>query len=163
MPQSTSMVKRPRGRPSGYSKELGERICEKIATSDKGLHRICADNPDFPEPETIRVWKWRHPEFAAIYARAREEQQEWLVERAQAIADDGSNDTYIDDDGKPRVDHDHIQRSKLRVDTIKWTAARLARGRYGDKVDVNHGGQPDNPMKMLYEQITGTPMKPKEE
>lgn len=162
-PKKEAKPKRPPGRPSSYSPELADRICEKIAISDKGLHRICAENPEFPEPETIRAWKWRHPEFAAKYARAKEEQQEWIIEGAVDIADDGSNDTYIDEECKPRVDHDHIQRSKLRVDTRKWVAARLARKRFGDKVDVNHGGQADNPIQALYQQITGTPMKPSED
>lgn len=157
-------VKRPPGRPSGYSKELGERICDLIATSDKGLTHICRANPDLPDKDTIRLWTWRYPEFHAQYLRAREAQQEWMAERAMEIADDGTNDTYIDQEtGQPKIDHDVIQRSRLRVETIKWQAGKLAPKRFGDKIDVNHGGQPDNPMKMLYEQITGTPMKPKEE
>ena len=42
-----------------------------------------------------------------------------------AIADDGLNDNYTDDDGNERTLADVIQRSKLRVDTRKWIASKL--------------------------------------
>ena len=85
-----------------------------------------------------------------------------MAEEILAIADDGINDTYVDDDGRPRVDNDVIQRSRLRVDTRKWLMSKMAPKRFGDKVDVNHGAQPDNPLTVLLQQVQGTPMKPDE-
>jgi hypothetical protein len=38
---------------------------------------------------------------------------------------------------------EHINRSRLRVDTRKWYLSKLAPKRYGEKVDVNVGGQQD--------------------
>lgn len=149
------------GRPSRYTPELAERICDLIATSDKGLERICRDNPELPNEATIRMWTWKLPEFHTQYLRAREAQQIWMVERAQAIADDGANDTYIDEEGRVKVDTDVIQRSRLRVETIKWQAGKLAPRRFGDKIDVNHGGQVANPLEVLFSQVSGTPFKPK--
>jgi len=33
-----------------------------------------------------------------------------------------------------------VQRSKLRVDARKFRAVKLAPKKYGDKIDMNHGG-----------------------
>jgi hypothetical protein len=43
-------------------------------------------------------------------------------------------------DGKTIVDHENIQRSRLRVDARKWAAARLAPKKYGDRVEHDHKG-----------------------
>lgn len=153
---------RPTGRPSGYSKEIAERICDKISTTTKSLRRICAEDETLPSSETVRRWLYKDEGgFRALYAHAKEQQMEMQEEELLEIADDGTNDTYVDEEGKPRVDTDVIQRSRLRVDTRKWLMSKLAPKKYGDKVDVNHGGQTDNPVQMLYQQITGTPFKPK--
>lgn len=98
-------------------------------------------------PSVTTVMRWLGEESAADfreqYARARELQADKLAEEILAIADDGSNDTYKDEDGLPRVDHDHIARSRLRVDSRKWLAGKLAPKKYGDKLAV--GGADDLP------------------
>ena len=72
------------------------------------------------------------------YVRGREPQADKLFEECLEIADDTSGD-YIEkknDDGSTfwAVDHEHIQRSKLRIDTRKWMAGKLAPKKYGEKV-----------------------------
>lgn len=61
-----------------------------------------------------------------------------MAEEIVEIADDGAND--IDGD---KVDHENVQRSRLRVDARKWVAARLLPKRYGDRIqaDVEHRGR----------------------
>lgn len=151
---------RKRGRPTSYTQVIADLICDKIATTDMGLRRICEADDRLPAVETIRMWCWKNQDFQAQYTRAKEQQQLWMVERAQEISDDGRNDTYVDDDGRVKVDTDVIQRSRLRVDTIKWAASKLATKRFGEKVDVNHGGQVENPLEVLFKQVAGTPYKP---
>lgn len=80
------------------------------------------------------------PEFSEQYARAREAQADKLAEEALTIADDGRNDTYTDADGNVKTDSEVIQRSKLRVDTRKWLASKMAPKKYGDKVTQEHTG-----------------------
>lgn len=55
-----------------------------------------------------------------------------------AIADDGSNDTYVDDEGRRKVDTDVIARSKLRIETRLKLAGKWHRGRYGDTVTIEN-------------------------
>lgn len=109
-----------------------------------------------PAEVTVYQWVLHKPEFAKKYRAAREMQQERHLEEIKEISDDGSNDTYLDDDGNPRTDHDVIARSKLRVDTRKWIMARMSPRKYGDKVDLNHGVQPDNPLTSLLQRIAGS-------
>ncbi len=129
------------GRPSDYSVELVELICNRIADGES-LRDIGLDDA-MPSRETMRRWLISHEEFRAQYALAREEQAEFYADEIIKIADDGSNDTYTDDDGNVCTNHDVIARSRLRVDARKWHASKLAPKKYGDKLAV--GGADDLP------------------
>jgi hypothetical protein len=59
-----------------------------------------------------------------------------MVDEAMDIADDGSNDTYLDDNGFPKVNSDVIQRSRLRVEQRRWHASKLKSKKYGEKIEV---------------------------
>ena len=96
-----------------------------------------------PKRRTIYDWVETDPDFGAQFARAREAGAGVLIDQAQDIADDGSNDTYTDDEGKTRTDHDVIARSKLRVDTLFKRAACYCPRLYGTKVAL--GGDANAP------------------
>lgn len=105
------------------------------------LTSICAAD-EMPAAQTVRKWARNDADgFGASFARAREEQAHALFDRARDIADDGSRDYKEEEDGNGRkrvvVDHDHIQRSKLRVETYLRAAAKLLPKEYGDKVAVD--------------------------
>lgn len=121
------------GRPSGYNEELGNRICRATATSSKGLEHLCRENEGFPNPDTVYGWILDFPEFAEKYKKAKELQQNVLVEEMRKIADDDSNDMMQNEKGftgNPTA----VARAKLRIDTLKWHASKLAPKVYGDKV-----------------------------
>jgi hypothetical protein len=128
--------KRSVGRPFGYSNELADQICMLIAEG-RSLRSICR-REDMPERRTVLRWLQRHEEFCRQYARARELQADWLFDEILEIADDSSRDfvpTQIAEGvAVNRVDHEHIHRSRLRVDTRKWMVARLAPKKYGDRI-----------------------------
>ena len=128
------------GAPSTYTPELAAAICEHIAAG-KSLRTIAALDR-MPTQSTIMVWlDGKHPDFTEQYARAREAQADKLAEEILAIADDGRSDTYLDAEGNEKTDNEAIQRSKLRVDTRKWLASKMAPKKYGDKVAI--GGDDD--------------------
>jgi hypothetical protein len=67
------MNKNKGGRPPNPSTpQIKARICLEIAEG-KSLRNICLAD-DMPASETVRVWLAIDAEFAAQYARAREEQ-----------------------------------------------------------------------------------------
>ena len=141
-------------RPSKFTQKLADKICERIADGES-LRAICEGGA---EPNKSTVLRWladeNSAEFRDQYARAREVQADTLFDQILSIADDGSNDTYETLDGREVVNHDHIQRSRLRVDARKWMAGKLAPKKYGDKLDLNHGAQ--DSLATLLREIDGT-------
>ena len=102
-------------------------------------------------PDKSTVLRWladdSRREFRDHYARAREVQADTLAEETVEIADDSSRDfkTVIRDGVEVQVfDHEHVQRSRLRVDARKWFASKLAPKKYGDKLEL--AGDPDAPL-----------------
>lgn len=52
-------------RPSKYSLELVTKICDRMATSERGLARICREDKDVPCSSTVNKWlaSGDYPEF----------------------------------------------------------------------------------------------------
>jgi hypothetical protein len=122
------------GRPTKFCKEMADMICRKVATTTDGLRKICARLPELPHPDTIREWRLDYPEFSAQYAEAKRIQADLLAEEILDISDDDSRDEIIDDSGNTKVNSEYVQRSRLRVDSRKWIAAKLMPKVYGEKI-----------------------------
>ncbi len=135
----------PAGKPTMYTEELGDEICEVIAASPKGLIALCKENPHWPVREVIYRWKRRHPEFGLKYAKAKADQIEPLIDQCIDIADDTSRDTLtkIDSNGEPYevCNSEWINRARLRIDTRKWFASKLAPKIYGVKKEEDNESQ----------------------
>lgn len=145
-------AKKPPGRPTAYTEAIAASICAAVAEG-MSLRKVCAMEG---MPALTTLFRWladeERAEFREQYARAREAQADLLAEQILEIADDGTNDTYKDDEGMVRVDHDHIARSRLRVDSRKWLAAKMAPKKYGDKLAV--GGAEDLGPVQVTKQMT---------
>jgi hypothetical protein len=129
----------PVGRPSIYTKELAEEMCRLIANG-MSVRELCRRD-DMPGMSTFFEWAALKSDFAELYAKAKKAQVEFLGEELLDIADDGTNDWLerLGDDGKPigyAVNGEHIQRSRLRIDTRKWVMAKLMPRKYGDKLET---------------------------
>lgn len=143
---------KPPGRPSTYTAELAAQVCTHIADG-KSL-RVIAAMEGMPAQSTIMAWlDGSRPEFSEQYARAREAQADKLAEEALQIADDGRSDTYVDGDGNVKTDTEVIQRSKLRVDTRKWLASKMAPKKYGDKLGIG-GADGLDPVQSVTRELT---------
>ena len=131
------------GRGTTYSEETGNKICEIIASSNKSLTTISKEL-NIPYG-TIREWIRSNETFSINYARAKEDQADFLAEEILTIADDHTRDIQIIEIAPgvktESVDHEVIQRSKLRVDSRKWLASKLRPKKYGDKMDVTSDGE----------------------
>lgn len=141
--KSAKAKARPVGRPSKFTQAIADKICEAIADGGS-LRTICADS-GMPDKATVLRWLSddQHQAFCDQYARAREAQADKYAEEIIEIADNGENDTYVDENGNTRTDQDVIARSRLRVEARKWYASKLAPKKYGDKLAV--GGADDLP------------------
>jgi len=151
------------GRPSLYTQDLADRICAELA-SGKSMRTVCKAD-DVPDMVTVFRWLREKTEFRQQYEKAKEEAADALAEEILDIADDGTNDwmEVHDKDGECvgyKVNGEHVQRSRLRVDTRKWIAAKLKPKKYGDKVDLNHGVEPESPLATLIQQMGGKTLGP---
>jgi hypothetical protein len=133
------------GRPTIRTQEIEDTLLEGIADG-RSIADICSAE-DMPARSTIFRWLSEDQGFSDLYARAKEAQAECLADELLQISDDGSNDWMERRDEKTgdcigwRENGEAIQRSKLRVDTRKWVAARLLPRKYGDKVETTLTGQ----------------------
>ncbi len=128
--------KTKKGRPSLYTEALAAKICRRLAEGET-LRSICRDDA-MPGKTTVLRWlsDKKNGDFRDQYAHARELQADSLFDEALEIADATSGDWITDKDGKKVLDHEHVQRSRLRVDTRKWAAGKMDPKRYGDKLDL---------------------------
>lgn len=130
------------GRPTDYSQELADYICERISDGES-LRAICeADN--MPNRATVFRWLGKHQEFSDQYARAREEQAESLADEIVSIADQMPP---LTDNGS--TDSGHVSWQKNRVEARKWVASKLKPKKYGDKVHQEVSGPDGGPIKGL--------------
>lgn len=134
-----------RGRPPGFGKlrkpENAELICERLAEGFT-LTQIARELGCVAS--AITKWADQDAEFGARYARAMDARTDRMAEEILAISDDGSNDWMVrEQEGGEAItvaDHEHIQRSKLRVDTRKWLMAKMMPKKYGERVTQEHTG-----------------------
>ena len=136
---------RPVGRPTLYSPELATKFCERMINGES-MRSICRDE-SMPCASTICLWRTKHAEFSEQYAIAQDIRAELGFDDIQEIADDGRNDWVATNDPENpgyRANGEHIQRSRLRVDTMKWRLARMSPKKYGERTTI--AGDPEAPL-----------------
>lgn len=143
--------KKPMGRPSSYTDAVATQIIERLSNGEP-LREICRDD-NMPAWTTVYAWMKVRPELAERFAHAREAGEEAIGQDCLRIADDASNDWMekYDKDGECigwQLNHDHVQRSKLRIETRLKLLAKWNPKKWGEKIDMNHGGQPENPVEV---------------
>lgn len=143
----------PKGRPTLYTQKLADTICERLAKG-MSLREVCRDE-SMPPESTVRTWALKnHEGFFAQYDEARKIGYQAMADELLEIADNGSND-WMERNGKDDADTvlngEHIQRSRLRVDTRKWMLSKVLPKIYGDKLDVEHGAS--DSLSQLFAQI----------
>lgn len=111
------------GRPSNYNERLAEEFCRRIAMG-RSMRSVC-DDPDMPGSTTIVEWKLENADFASRYARAMED-------RGLSYGDQISDLV-----NKVLAGDYEVDRARLALDGLKWTAARLAPKQYGDRTSVD--------------------------
>lgn len=118
-----SDTKRKAGRPTDYTKDMADNICEKIANG-RSLRSICAED-GMPPMKTIYRWLEANEEFRHQYARAREKQADYFAEEIIEIADSAEAESAA------------VSKAKLQIDARKWAASKIAPKKYGDKTELD--------------------------
>jgi len=156
LPIKKPAIKKPMGRPTTVDFDLCSKIFEEMIVSGRSLRDICRGD-DFPAIGTFLRWVSAHSHLREQYDMAMQLRTEKHVEEIIDIADNATND-WMETNGKDdvgyRLNGENVQRSRLRLDARKWVASKLL-PRYADKVDLNHGGQQENPLTMLVSSLGG--------
>lgn len=124
------------GRPTDYSEEIAQEICEIVSTYPYGLKKLTRIFTNLPAESTINLWRYKHEKFSVDYQKAKLRQADLLAEECLDIADDVSGDYIETDDGNVKCNSEFVNRSRLRIDTRKWLAAKLLPKQYGDQKQV---------------------------
>jgi hypothetical protein len=126
-----------------FSQEVWDTLLTRII-SGESLREICRD-PEMPARESVRKWLLKDDALAGQYARACELRSDELFDEIEEIAHDGRNDWMerAKKDGSVEVvpNHENVNRSRLRVDMLKWKLSKMVPKKYGDKVEHDHGGE----------------------
>ena len=129
-----------------YNREpLIAEICERLAEGEP-LAAICRDI-HMPDRSVVYDWANEDERVSQRIASARAKGFDAIAEQCLEIADDASKDMPVvvgfdpEDPAAPRgFNAEHVQRSKLRVETRLKLLAKWDPKRYGDKQQVEHSG-----------------------
>ena len=139
--------KKPTGRKSTYDPEKARIMCEMLSEGIP-LREICRQD-GFPAWRTVYDWMKKDPDLSTAIAHARDVGYDALAEECLDIADNASNDWMerINDKGEVtgwQVNGEHVQRSKLRIETRLKLLAKFNPKKYGDRVAL--AGDDENPV-----------------
>jgi hypothetical protein len=106
-----------------------------------------------PDESTVRHWALDDREgFYPQYAKAREVGYQAMADEVLEICDDGKNDWMERQDEEDQrtyvLNGEHVQRSRLRVDTRKWLLSKALPKVYGDKITQEHTGAGGGPVQI---------------
>ncbi|MBR1219419.1 terminase small subunit protein [Bradyrhizobium sp. U87765 SZCCT0131] len=146
------------GRPTLYTADVARRICAELCTG-RTLRDVCRD-AGMPTESTVRGWVQNDRSgFAARYRSAREVGYHAMADEILEIADDSRNDWIArrraNGEGEPMVDHEHVSRARLRVETRRWLLSKALPKIYGDRLDLKATHEAGDDLAALMKAIDG--------
>ena len=153
-PKKPEAGKSKGGRPSEYRDEFSVqalKLC-RLGATDKELADFFGVNED-----TVNEWKKVHPAFSESLKEGKgladAEVADKLFKRATGYEHEAVKISATPDG------REHVTRYTERYPPDTTAAIFWLKNRrpdlWRDKTDINHGGQADNPMQVLMNQLTG--------
>ena len=124
------------GRPTDFTKELGDKICSLLAEG-LSLRTVCLAE-DMPNKSTVFRWLREKKEFCDQYDIAKQESSDAMGEEILDLSDSSLELAQAVD---PKASGAVVSAAKLQVDTRKWLMSKMKPKKYGDKVDVTSDGK----------------------
>jgi hypothetical protein len=147
------MAEGKRGRPTLYTVELAQEICDRLSAGEP-LAWIC-EAEHMPSVRTVSDWKQAHDDFSANFARARDEgfdaiaanvkrtaETPMMGERVEIERDKDGNERVI-----KRVREDMTAHRRLIVETNLKLLAKWDPRRYGERTQTELTGPNGGPLQ----------------
>lgn len=115
------------GNPTEYTLQMATLICARLSEGES-LSKICKDDK-MPVSSTVYLWLTNSAAFSEMYARAKDESADRMVDDMLDIADNKA------------FDKDTAAAAKVQIDTRKWIASKLKPQKYGDKQQIEISGE----------------------
>jgi len=133
------------GRPSKYTPELADEICQRLSNGEP-LRQICRDD-HMPAWQKIYEWMAKDEKLSGAIAHARDLGYDAMAEECLIIADTPQlgQTQVMDDKGSKVTIEDMLGHRKLKIETRLKLLAKFNPKKYGDKVVV--GGAPGEPVE----------------
>ena len=131
-PANAATKRARRGRPSRFSREITERICERIFEGES-LRQICKD-PNLPARSTIFRWLRRDKDFVRRYSLTKLMQIDDMTSELIELADCDRHDWT-----KPGVataishqlsEQNKPEHTKARIDSLRSRVGKLVPKKY---------------------------------
>lgn len=116
------MENNKRERTQEYTPEIAKEICDEIASNPCGIGILCERNPSWPSKKRIFQWLRDNETFRDDYHKA-------IQDRIAPLVED-----LLDEANKPSSSLAEAQDKRLKNDTVKFLAMKLAPKIYGDVV-----------------------------
>jgi len=125
-------VKAGKGRPTDYTTDIADEICEYIAEGNS-LNAWLNDKPE-SKPKRTAIYRWlnKHQEFRNNYVRAKEDSADFHAEQILEVVE---------------RDDLHPNDKRVRIDAMKWVASKLKPKSYGDRVAHEHTDGDGKPLE----------------
>jgi hypothetical protein len=141
-----------------YTKQNFNDVCA-LLEAGKSLRAACRELG--LTPSVVLYWTKENKEFLEQYTRAREVGYRLLADEIIEISDEVDVEAkHEGEDVRLDLSATAVARNRLRVDSRKWMLSKMLPKIYGDKLDMNHGVQPDSPLVDLFKQLQNTPLRP---
>ncbi len=124
------------GRPTIYSEELAEKICQIVAINPVGYRTLENLYEEIPHYSTLLAWRRKYPWFSERYLEAKRFQAEILVEDIDDLIPNRII-YYLDEKGQERIDSPSAGLLIAKINNRKWTAAKLVPKLYGERQQVD--------------------------
>lgn len=131
----------PGGRPTDYTPELAQRICDLIASNPHGIKKLCAMYDDIPSHQCIYEWLNKYREFGDSYLVAKEKQ---ALVVADSLWEESDNLLPISEE---------INKFNARFRFQQWHLAKLAPKGFGEKKEKEQQSNSDEGIKQLAEAV----------
>lgn len=115
--------------------ELINTICEEMAKG-RSLRSVLKDG-GMPDRTTFFKWIDNNNDRVNQYVCACKARADVIFEDILDISDSQEGDIITLEDGKEVVNHDVIQRARLRVDSRKWILSKMQPKKYGERLDLS--------------------------